>query len=32
MLERNDEWAVCRHYMPVEKLKVVCNDTDAVTL
>jgi transposase-like protein len=26
MLEQNDEWAVSRRYMPVEKLAGVCND------
>ena len=26
MLETNDEWAVCRRYMPVEKLSSLCND------
>jgi transposase-like protein len=26
MLEQNDEWAVSRRYMPVEKLTVMCND------
>ena len=32
MLEQNDEWAVSRRYMPVEKLTAVCNDTDAATM
>ncbi|RFU14507.1 IS256 family transposase [Rhodobacteraceae bacterium W635] len=32
MLEQNDEWAVSRRYMPVEKLTDVCNDTDAATM
>lgn len=32
MLEQNDEWAVSRRYMPVEKLTVVCNDTDVATI
>ena len=32
MLEQNDEWAVCRRYMPVEKLTAMCNDTDAATM
>ncbi len=26
MLEQNDEWAVSRRYMPVEKLTAMCND------
>ena len=26
MLEQNDEWAVSRRYMPVEKLAAICND------
>jgi transposase-like protein len=26
MLEQNDEWAVCRRYMPVEKLSGLCDD------
>lgn len=26
MLEQNDEWAVSRRYMPVEKLAPMCND------
>jgi len=25
MLEQNDEWAVCRRYMPVEKLSGLCD-------
>ena len=25
MLETNDEWAVCRRYMPVEKLSGLCD-------
>jgi len=32
MLEQNDEWAVSRRYMPVEKLTAICNDPDAATL
>jgi transposase-like protein len=32
MLEQNDEWAVSRRYMPVEKLTDVCNDTGAATM
>jgi transposase-like protein len=28
MLEQNDEWAVSRRYMPVEKLAAICNDRD----
>lgn len=32
MSEQNDEWAVSRRYMPVEKLTAVCNDTDAATM
>ena len=26
MLEQNDEWAVSRRHMPVEKLTAMCND------
>jgi hypothetical protein len=26
MLEQNDEWAVSRRYMPVEKLTAMCHD------
>lgn len=26
MLEQNDEWAVSRRYMSVEKLAAICND------
>ena len=26
MLEQNDEWAVSRRYMPVEKLAALCNN------
>ena len=26
ILEQNDEWAVSRRYMPVEKLTTMCND------
>jgi hypothetical protein len=29
MLEQNDEWAVSRRYMPVEKLTALCDDPDA---
>ena len=32
MLEQNDEWAVSRRYMPVEKLTAVCNHPDAATM
>lgn len=32
MLEQNDEWAVARRYMPVEKLTTLCNDPDAATM
>jgi hypothetical protein len=32
MLEQNDEWAVSRRYMPVEKLVAVCNGPDAATM
>ena len=32
MLEQNDEWAVSRRYMPVEKLTGVCDDADAATM
>ena len=32
MLEQNDEWAVSRRYMPVEKLTAMCNDPDAATM
>jgi transposase-like protein len=32
MLEQNDEWAVSRRYMPVEKLTDVCNDPDTATM
>ena len=32
MLEQNDEWAVSRRYMPVEKLTAMCNDTDAAPM
>jgi transposase-like protein len=32
MLEQNDEWAVSRRYMPVEKLTAICNDDDAATM
>ncbi|MGM0743652.1 MAG: IS256 family transposase, partial [Pseudomonadota bacterium] len=32
MLEQNDEWAVSRRYMPVEKLTAICDDTDAATM
>ncbi|GGD45281.1 hypothetical protein GCM10011358_31260 [Sinisalibacter lacisalsi] len=32
MLEQNDEWAVSRRYMPMEKLTAMCNDDDAATM
>jgi len=32
MLEQNDEWAVSRRYMPVEKLTAMCDDTDTTTM
>lgn len=32
MLEQNDEWAVSRRYMPVEKLTAMCNGPDAATM
>ncbi|AJE48793.1 putative transposase [Celeribacter indicus] len=32
MLEQNDEWAVSRRYVPVEKLTALCNDPDAATM
>ncbi len=32
MLEQNDEWAVSRRYMPVEKLAGPCDDPDAATM
>ena len=32
MLEQNDEWAVSRRYMPVEKLTGVCEDTNVATM
>jgi len=32
MLEQNDEWAVSRRYMPVEKLTSMCNDDDAAPM
>lgn len=32
MLEQNDEWAVSRRYMPMEKLTAVCNHTDAAPI
>ena len=28
MLEQNDEWAVSRRYMPVEKLTAICHNSD----
>ena len=31
MLEQNDEWAVSRRYMPVEKLTAMCNRDDETT-
>ena len=32
MLEQNDEWAVSRRYMPVEKLTGLCDDVEAATM
>ena len=32
MLEQNDEWAVSRRYMPVEKLTALSNDPNAVDM
>lgn len=32
MLERNDEWAVSRRYMPMEKLTAVCNDENETAM
>ncbi len=32
MLEQNDEWAISRRYMPVEKLTAICNATQAATM
>jgi transposase-like protein len=32
MLEQNDEWAVSRRYMPVEKLTAMCNDPNAAIM
>jgi transposase-like protein len=32
MLEQNDEWAVSRRYMPVEKLTSICDHPDAATM
>ena len=32
MLEQNDEWAVSRRYMPVEKLTTMCDAPDAATM
>ena len=32
MLEQNDEWAVSRRYMPVEKLTAICNDDDETAM
>ena len=32
MLEQNDEWAVSRRYMPVEKLTALCDYADAATM
>jgi len=32
MLEQNDEWAVSRRYMPVEKLTALCNDPNAAVM
>jgi transposase-like protein len=32
MLEQNDEWAVSRRYMPVEKLTAICNDDEETAM
>jgi len=32
MLEQNDEWAVSRRYMPVEKLTAMCDYPDTATI
>lgn len=32
MLEQNDEWAVSRRYMPVEKLTAVCNHDEETAM
>ncbi|MFG6519459.1 transposase, partial [Sulfitobacter sp. 1A13496] len=32
MLEQNDEWAVSRRYMPVEKLAAVCNHDEEMAM
>ena len=32
MLEQNDEWAVSRRYMPVEKLTAMCQDPDTAAM
>jgi len=32
MLEQNDEWAVSRRYMPVEKLTAMCDHPDTATM
>jgi len=32
MLEQNDEWAVSRRYMPVEKLTPMCNDENETAM
>ena len=32
MLEQNDEWAVSRRYMPVERLTALCNDPNAAVM
>jgi hypothetical protein len=32
MLEQNDEWAVSRRYMPVEKLTAMCNDQNETAM
>jgi transposase-like protein len=32
MLEQNDEWAVSRRYMPVEKLTAMCNDKNETAM
>ncbi len=32
ILEQNDEWAVSRRYMSVEKLAAMCDDPDAAPM
>ena len=32
MLEQNDEWAVSRRYLPVEKLTSMCDAISAATM